>query len=185
MTTGVNTGGLQRLFEIGAGEMKIGLVVLSAAALVSGTAIAQIPESISACAAIDDDRARLACFDAAVRESTAPALVSEGAPGATAREANEAAEERREPLTEARSARDAEDLHGRGASLAQPRQKRDIVATVSRVSTTARGQHRVYLDNGQVWQEDFASRYFPVEPGDEVVISKRLLGKGYGVALVE
>ena len=34
------------------------------------------------------------------------------------------------------------------------------------------------LENGQVWQENFASRYMPLEPGDEVTIRKRRFG-GY------
>jgi len=41
-----------------------------------------------------------------------------------------------------------------------------------------RGENGVVLENGEVWQEPTASRYFPVEPGDRVTFKKRMFG-GY------
>ncbi|MEM7500501.1 MAG: hypothetical protein AAF417_00600 [Pseudomonadota bacterium] len=54
----------------------------------------------------------------------------------------------------------------------------ELRGTVDKVSKRARGQHVVHLENGQIWQENFASRYFPVDPGDRVTIKKRRFG-GY------
>lgn len=70
---------------------------------------------------------------------------------------------------------------------------RELTGVVSSVSNRARGEHVIELENGQVWQENFASRYLPLEPGDEVTIRKRRFGgyrlvtpsgKGYGVKRV-
>ena len=61
---------------------------------------------------------------------------------------------------------------------ARPEPIREVTALVTSVSKRARGEHVVELENGQVWQENFASRYMPLEPGDEVTIRKRRFG-GY------
>ena len=53
-----------------------------------------------------------------------------------------------------------------------------ITAIVTDIKRQPHGEHVVALDNGQVWAEEHASRYFPVEIGDTVVIKKRWL-KGY------
>ncbi len=56
------------------------------------------------------------------------------------------------------------------------------------------GQYAVTLDNGEVWSEQFASHYFPVEVGDTVTIKKRWpsgyrlvteSGKGYNVTRLD
>ena len=66
----------------------------------------------------------------------------------------------------------------RNTEAALPSKEVDLSATVARVAKKARGQHVVYLENGQVWQENFASSYFPVEPGDRITIKRRRFG-GY------
>ena len=54
----------------------------------------------------------------------------------------------------------------------------DFTATVRRVARQPRGEHVVYLENGQVWQENVKNSYFPVEIGDTVTFRKRRFG-GY------
>ena len=66
----------------------------------------------------------------------------------------------------------------------------EFIALVTSVSRRARGGHVVTLDNGQIWAEEFSSRYFPVKAGDTVTIKKRRFsgyrlvvqsGKGFAV----
>ncbi len=68
-----------------------------------------------------------------------------------------------------------------------------FTAIVTEVTRGARGEHVVVLENGQVWVEEFASTYFPVEAGDSVAIKKGWLsgyrlvtpsGRGYSIARV-
>ena len=53
-----------------------------------------------------------------------------------------------------------------------------ISLTVTRVGRRPRGEHIVYLENGQVWSEESKSSYFPVNVGETVTIKKRRYG-GY------
>ena len=52
----------------------------------------------------------------------------------------------------------------------------EFTGIVRRVAEQPRGEHVVYLENGQVWQQNEATRYFPVEPGDTVTFKKRMFG---------
>jgi hypothetical protein len=54
----------------------------------------------------------------------------------------------------------------------------EFTGVVERVAEQPRGEHVVYLENGQVWQENVRSSYFPVETGDTITIEKRRFG-GY------
>ncbi len=59
-----------------------------------------------------------------------------------------------------------------------PTNANEFSAVVRKVGEMAHGEHVVYLENGEVWAEEFANRYFPVDAGDTVVIKKRMFG-GY------
>lgn len=72
----------------------------------------------------------------------------------------------------------------------EPKEPEQITAVITDIKRQPRGEHIVALDNGQIWQEEIASRYFPVEVGDTVIIKKRMLrgyrlvaesGKGFAV----
>jgi hypothetical protein len=72
----------------------------------------------------------------------------------------------------------------------EPKKPDHIVAMVTDVDRQPHGEYIVALDNGQIWAEEFASGYFPVEVGDTVTIKKRILsgyrlvtesGKGFRV----
>lgn len=78
-----------------------------------------------------------------------------------------------------------------GSALPEESQEpKQISAVVTDIKRQPHGEHIVALDNGQIWAEEIASRYFPVEIGDTVIIKKRLLrgyrlvaksGKGFAV----
>ena len=152
---------------------------------------------------IEDDAARLACFDQAF-----PTEASTQEPGDPANSANESAQEtvsapppeapdeaaQDAVINEAPSSVSAADVSAKsGADVSESfgmAQKNpapvvstepsstELRGTVQKVSQRVRGQHVVHLENGQIWQENFASRYFPVDPGDTVIIKKRRFG-GY------
>jgi hypothetical protein len=54
----------------------------------------------------------------------------------------------------------------------------EFSAIVNKVAEMAHGEHVVYLENGEVWVEEVANSYFPVDAGDTVIIKKRMFG-GY------
>ncbi len=104
-------------------------------------------DRIGDCRDIADDAERLACYDA--QESSVPEKTDTDA-GDTA-SATEA-----QPRTE--------------PPAKEPAAFSAVVVAVSR---RALGQNVVELDNGDVWQEPFASSYFPVDVGDTIIIVKR------------
>jgi hypothetical protein len=53
---------------------------------------------------------------------------------------------------------------------------KSITALVAGVSSRARGELVVTLDNGQVWVQNQAVDYFPLKAGDKVEISVGALG---------
>lgn len=64
-----------------------------------------------------------------------------------------------------------------GSSVAEPPGDTDeLLARVERIAQQPRGEHIVFLDNDQVWVEEFKNSYFPVEIGDSVTIRKRRFG---------
>jgi hypothetical protein len=162
---------------------------------------AQAPESLAAqlerCAAVPDASTRLTCYDvlagkaaaapaahlggpapggpaaehmpstdtavrgstAAVTPSAAPAAVSPGTPAAVPNLGGAEFGVRNGPLE---------------AKLYPVREKR-MLAAVSGVSTRARGELVVTLDNGQVWRQ-IQPADFPLKPGDHVEIDVGALG---------
>ena len=178
----------------------MGLALVYAAAPTAGSA--QTDATARDCVDIEPAAARLACYDQAFGRGPAAAPAAEPAapPAAGAQQAQVSAPapiETMEPQAAPATAAEADAAPATAATLepastsaldtpvdewnnepAAPRPVTEVTVTVSRVTTRARGQHVVYLDNGQIWQENFASSYFPVEPGDEIVIKKRRFG-GY------
>lgn len=167
------------------------------------------------CAAIDDDAERLACFDRAAVELSPPA--SEGEPD-TADHQGDTTALSHEPVDHEPTDAPAPKVPAAAPSTAisQPDEvaatrrsdSRDMrqfaaeppadppdefTAVVTAVSKRPLGHHVVELENGQIWAEEFASSYFPVEVGDTVTIKKRFFtgyrlvapsGKGYSVEKV-
>lgn len=166
------------------------------------TANADSRDDFSGCAAIVDDTQRLACFDRVMKgpaageasaepeERSSPAPVNGGKPEAAPGEATHSPSSSPSDAPAQPAARrvTVEPVHA--DDRGQPGTADEQTAIVTAVSERAHGRHVVTLDNGQVWEEEFASRYFPVEPGDTVTIEKRWLsgyrlvapsGRGFGV----
>jgi hypothetical protein len=170
----------------------------------------EIPDAFAACAAIDADSVRLACFDKETarqllntRSSTAevalaPAVEADVAdvgkqkPPTTVSSQSTAAEEAAPaPLAipsavNGDSASDAANATveanvGGIVETEDPSTRKEfeeISAVVTKIRAQARGEHVVYLDNGQIWQENVKTSHFPVDPGTTVTIRKRRFG-GY------
>jgi hypothetical protein len=149
-----------------------------------------------ACASINDDTARLACYDAAVgrspRPSTAaqvaapaamaaPAVVAKpvprAAPAASApAPAVVAAEAAKDPVAEfglSDSAKVARDPAKAAEAAAAPQ---SVTAKVISVRWRKYGEFVVTLDNGQVWEQTEPMPSAIVKVGDVVTIKKALFG---------
>jgi len=146
-------------------------------------------EDLESCSRLSEDARRLACFDRLAADQPSRGAEPDPTPGAAAEPA-----QARPQSVEAVSASEAAAATAATANREPPPRETDtesagnrsaaaeaddtgqFTAIVSRVDTQPRGEHVVFLENGQVWQEDFASRYFPVEPGDTVTIKERFFG---------
>lgn len=165
-------------------------------ALVCDSTQAQSSSTENPCTQIEDDAARLACFDRAFQPADESEELLETAQSGDIR-ANDVPQSSRAevdtegvgevdvaPAVSTAVAREAKvepapvETFGAARKDPPPVAPTELSGIVSRVTQRARGQHVVHLENGQVWQENFASRYFPVDPGDTVVIKKRRFG-GY------
>lgn len=128
---------------------------------------ASAAEPASRCVGIDDDRARLACYDEAFGRM-APV-------GATARAATVAGAA---PTPSAVPERPEKDFGLSAEQRAPNREPKELVATVANVQAHSHiGRWIVTLDNGQVWeQRETTSEARRPRPGDTVTISKASLG---------
>ena len=146
-----------------------------AAVLISAAANAHLKEALGACQAIAADAARLACYDA-IGEGRAQAA-PDGAPAPALsahrpREGNDGAASGR---ADADAAFGAEALPAGQERLGAPRTER-LAATITRVQALPRGNFRLTLGNGQVWQEIRRERGTRYAVGDEVEIRRGMLG---------
>jgi hypothetical protein len=156
-------------------------------ALGLGWQVAHAADTAGRCVAIDDDRARLACYDeahgrtassgAGVPAAAAGAVAATAATGATAATTTSAAASVARPP--APSPEQATQSFGLSAErVLGPRQgPTEIKAKVTAVQASeVTGRAVVTLDNGQVWQQVEATTA-PKRPraGDVVVIRKASL----------
>lgn len=139
--------------------------------LVASMAVAQEAGSGHRCAALEDDAARLACYDAAFGgPASAPASVAEptAATAATAAPASSASRAQQEfGLSEADK---------RAADPAQPEAPSSITAKVADARKRPTGEWVVMLEDGQVWVQAESTTKAIVKAGDEVTIRKAALG---------
>lgn len=152
------------------------LVLTAAASAQAGaeTAASALPDAIAACAAIDADAERLACYDRqnpprkAARTTNPPGMVPGSGAGAVASSVQARAVDT-SPGREPRRAAGSSNRNG----AEEPRQ---IVARVESVSERPGGELLLYLDNGQVWMQTERHGERSISPGEAVRITRGALG---------
>ena len=151
--------------------------------------------NIARCAAVEDDAARLACFDRLAKPE--PRIVTETI---TAEPEGASADSRAEPPSRAdgdarASAQNAEepeadrrlrrfiprffrrDKEDEGEAPEPEKAERiPVVGEITQVTELARGNFQVTLDNGQVWRENEYEVHTTYAIGDRVSISPGFLG---------
>jgi hypothetical protein len=144
-----------------------------------------LPEQMRACRAETDDSRRLLCYDraaatldrsAASAASAAPAVAAPAAAGSSVSPAAAAAAK---PVASAPASSGTAEFGVSEGPLAAKRQAtglKEITAVVTAVSVRGRGELVVTLDNGQVWAQNEAVAYFPLNVGDTVKIHSAALG---------
>ena len=147
-----------------------------AAALISAAANAHLKEALGACQAIAADAARLACYDAIVAQGRAQSAPDGApAPAPLAHRPAERDDGAASGRADADAAFGAEALPAGQERLGAPRTER-LAATITRVQALPRGNFRLTLGNGQVWQEIRRERGTRYAVGDEVEIRRGMLG---------
>lgn len=168
----------------------------------SGRAVASDAEAALRCAAMSDDTARLACYDAIFRSPgqsvatgaataapVAPAGPSQPAAAASV-QAPAAAAPPRKPeedfgLTPARKESLEAAKAKESAAPPPPKEPAAPESITARVTTAAHrltGELVLILDNGQVWIQIDTETKARVKEGDEVTIRKATLGSYFLVA---
>jgi len=128
---------------------------------------ASAAEPASRCVVIDDDDARLACYDEAFGRVAPVGATTHAAATASAA-----------PTTAALPERPAKDFGLSAEQRAPSKEPSELVATVASVQAHSHvGRWIITLDNGQVWeQRETTSEARRPRPGDTVTISKASLG---------
>lgn len=130
---------------------------------------------LETCAAERDDRRRLACYDAEVAR-----IRSEVAVEAAAEEPGHGSPTTREGSRQPGS---AVDDFGMTPVLARSKDKEEgseerktLIAVVIRIDEKPYGERILYLDNGQVWEENSRNRNLPLSVGDEITVKSAAFG---------
>lgn len=139
-----------------------------------GVALAASAHSndLETCAHIDSDAARLECYDGLAGRVSGEAAAA-AAPAPTQAEATPQAEPETTP--EDVFGKPPEEIYAAYAEATGVEEVNEIRATVVTAGKDSRGHVMVELDNGQRWRQ-VRKEYFKVSDGDEVVISKAVLG---------
>jgi len=171
------------------------VLALGAVGLFQGVALAQSPEApaeLLACANVQDNFARLACYDRlnpprgpmATQAAEAPKAASAAAPASARPPASAAAVAAAPSAAPAVSAERAEAEFGlserarreRAADKNERAGVDHIVAKVSSVSERPRGELLLKLDNGQTWTQTERRLGTLIKEGETVTISRGALG---------
>lgn len=126
-----------------------------------------IPDSLQSCTVINDDAARLACFDREIdRLSGAAKHSPQAAPAAPL-----VAEEQQTFGLSPEAVRKLKNPNARAAA-AKPK----LAAKLSHVSVLADSHLLFTLDNGQIWEQTEIRAGFSAAAGDSVTIEPGALG---------
>jgi hypothetical protein len=134
----------------------------------NAAAAAPAPEP-TACTRLDDDRARLACFDALFPRGGRPD--ASGAVTAAAAGAPPPA-----PAPEAAFGVNDNVRRARGETPATDAMPERIESTVTRLDPLEPGRIRITLANGQVWEQVEPSARFQPRAGEMVTVRQASLG---------
>jgi hypothetical protein len=137
-------------------------------------ALAHVPDDLQRCAAVANDQARLACYDALARATTDdPAATASVAPAAPAVAAAAAAAATPQPVPDRAPAASAP------AATAQPvtdQASASFDAVVAKVTRLPTGEFAYTLQDGQRWIQVGVDSRARLEPGATVTIRKAALG---------
>jgi hypothetical protein len=151
--------------------MILRLLVLTGASFVVGSPVIAtervLTERLAECVRERDDAQRLACFDRATAQL-----------GASSSNDASVAAEGGAPSASDFGVSGSEVARKRGAAEEEnaPPEVKRLDATVAAIARQPRGELILTLDNGQVWMQKTATSWFPVAPGDQVMIAAGALG---------
>ena len=133
------------------------------------------------CASINDDAARLACYDAAVGRSPRPATAAPAAATSVPakpvqRAAPVAAAAAKDPVADFGLSESAKVARDPVKSAEAAKAPQSVTAKVISVRFRKFGEFVVTLDNGQVWEQTEPMPSAIVKVGDEITVKKALFG---------
>lgn len=143
---------------------------MAAVALALPVTLAATAADLADCRAIDDDRARLACYDALPAAAPGPARTAPLLPSALPAPSDPAA-----PTATDLFGRDSDTAAAELGAAAGVVPLRELPATLTAVDRAPDGRLRLTLDNGQAWSQ-VDTRRANLEPGDAVVIRPGAFG---------
>ena len=162
----------------------IGVLLCGAAA----AAAQGLPQSVVQCQAVENDIARLECFDrevarlAPAEKTVAPTQVPsvQSAP-----QIPSVASTQQEEVTP------KDDDFGVSGELARkrtasekrtPKEPRELRAAVTKVTKKASGEFVVTLDNGQVWEQPEKKSTFLIKEGENIRITQGAMGSYFVIS---
>jgi hypothetical protein len=154
-------------------------LALASAPIWAANAPPALPESIAACALVQDAVERATCYDrevAALRNTPNPPVVV--TPPATPASAPKTAAETKPPATTPST---APPKFGEESVRKDRRQNEDaaadlLQAKITRLRQPLRGYYLINLDNGQIWKQKDAKAYFKLLVGEAISIRRGTLG---------
>ncbi|MEJ0038680.1 MAG: hypothetical protein WDO68_21830 [Gammaproteobacteria bacterium] len=149
--------------------------------LASGPSLAQ---SGTDCSSVADDMSRLKCYDEQAarqkKKTAAPPVASTPAPAASTPKPAAPSPAPAKPAAGPDDfGLDAEAVRRKQAAANPdaPREPEQVVARVKAVTTRPRGEYRITLEDGQVWdQTQHSASDVPPEAGETVTIKRGMLG---------
>lgn len=133
-----------------------------------------LQSQLRVCAAETDAAQRLNCYDR-IAATLGPTRSQGSHSSAASRPPRES--DRTQAATASRAATAAFGVAGSALeSRHHATTPKQIEAVVTRIATRARGRLVVTLDNGQVWEQNQSSAYFPLKVGDHVRVRAAALG---------
>jgi hypothetical protein len=149
------------------------VVLIGLLTLMPLTAMSQSNSAIEACTKLTDEHARLACFDREVgaqmaREARAAAPAGP-APATAPTPAAKLTEEQKMGLTPGR-------IQQLERPTDAPAPLQELAVKVTSLTTDLAGHQVFTLSNGQVWRQVEVDEKFSIKAGDEVTISRGVMG---------